>query len=386
MSETEEETPTPIVIDNGSCIMKAGFAGDHTPSAVFDAIFGKPKYQDGMANIGDKDCYIGDDAQGNRGILTLNRPVSHGIIQNWDDMEKVWHYTFYNALRVSPEEAPVLLSEVPLNPKANREKMAEVMFEKFNTPALYVAIQAILSLYASGRTTGLAIDSGDGASHVVPIFEGYAKPDAIERIDLSGRDITLYLKRILTERGYNLSTGAELEIVRDIKEKLCYVAYDFDTDINYDMSSTSYLLPDGKKITIGNARFRAPEILFQPTFLSKEIHGLHETSHHSILKSDMDIRKDLYSNIVLSGGSCLFPGLDQRLVKEVAKLVPSSLKNKIKVVSCNGTSSVTSDDSRLFSVWVGGSVLASLSSFEGMWVSKGDYFEQGLSAVHRKCF
>eukprot|EP00096_Caligus_rogercresseyi_P004910 TRINITY_DN1954_c0_g1_i4.p1 TRINITY_DN1954_c0_g1~~TRINITY_DN1954_c0_g1_i4.p1 ORF type:complete len:313 (+),score=94.34 TRINITY_DN1954_c0_g1_i4:109-1047(+) len=278
-------------------------------------------------------------------------------------------------LHTFSEEHPVLLTEAPLNPRRNREKSAEIFFETFNVPALFLSMQAVLSLYATGRTTGVVLDSGDGVTHAVPIYEGFALPHSVMRVDVAGRDVTRHLKLLLRKEGVNFRTTAEFEIVRTIKERACYLASNPQKEEGLDTERHAYSLPDGSTLEIGPARFRAPEVLFRPDLIGEECEGLHETLVFSIIKSDMDLRKVLFQNIVLSGGSTLFKGFGDRLLSEVKKYAPKDIKIRI-----------SAPQERLYSTWIGGSILASLDTFKKMWVSKREYDEEGHRAIHRKTF
>lgn len=256
-----------------------------------------------MRDTDTRDSYVGDEAQSKRDVLTLRYPIEQGVITHWDDMERIWHHTFYNELRVAPEEHTMLFTEAPLNPKPKREKMTQIVFETFSAPAFYVSTQAVLSLYSSGRTTGLSLDSGDSVTHAVPIYEGFAVRAAISRMDMGGRDVADYLIKILAERGFTIPTTSDPECIREIKEKLCYVALDFEhenqTVAHRSNLDRSYELPDGQVVTIRDECFRAPEVLFQPSLLGLEIGGIHAATFSSIMKCDVDIRRDLGGTIVM---------------------------------------------------------------------------------------
>jgi actin-related protein len=370
---------TPIVCDNGSGVVKAGFAGEDAPRSIFPSIVGRPKNPGVIIGVEAKDEYLGDEAQQKRGVLKITYPIEHGIVKDWDDMEKIWNHTFYVELRVTPDEHPIMLTEAPLNPKINREKMTQIMFETFSVPAMYVAIQATMSLYSAGRTTGLVCDAGDGVTHTVPIYEGFSIPHAVQRIQLAGRDLTDFMVKLMTERGHSFTSSAEKEIVRDMKEKTAFIALDFDATMKEAQESSkhekNYELPDGRVITIGSERFRCPELLFKPLELGgKEMDSIQDLTFKSIQECDTDVRRELYQNIILSGGTTMFEGIGERLTKEIVDRAPKSVK--VKVIAA---------PDRKYAVWRGGSTLCSLSSFSSMWITKEDYDEHGAQIVHKKC-
>jgi actin-related protein len=370
-----------VVIDNGSGMVKAGISGEDAPRCVFPAIVGRPKYDSTMQVGEKKDCYVGEEAEAKKGILDLQYPISAGIVSNWDDMEKVWNHTFYNELRVAPNEATgVLLTEAPMNPKANREKMTQIMFDTFEVQNLYVAIQAVMSLYSAGRTTGLVVDSGDGVSHTVPVYEGFSIPHAVAKMDIAGRVLTTYLQKLLLESiNLNLSSAAEFETVKDIKQELCYVASDYDAEHAASKQSSEndkqYKLPDNAVVTIPNSvRIQCPELLFKPSLNGKNVKPIHELAYHSVSEADIDIRKELCKNIILSGGTTMYSGIADRLKDEIQKLAPAG--SEIKIIA---------GADRKFAVWKGASTLSSLSTFQASWVTKEDYDEHGAAVIHRKC-
>jgi len=380
MSNFQEEVfaNQPIVIDNGSGTIKAGFAGAEMPRLVFPAYVGKPKHMKVMAGGAEGDIFCGDKAKDLRGILKLNYPTKHGITTDWKDMQNLWQHV-YNELNVNQDQHPVLLTEAPLNPRPNRLKAAEIFFETFNVPALYVQVQAILSLYASGRTTGVVLDSGDGVTNAVPVYEGFILPHAVTRIDVAGRDITEYLQLLLRKAGHNFHTSAELEVVKDIKEKICFVAFNIEKIDKEDSEDVepehSYKLPDGNVIQVGAEKFRAPEVLFNPGLIGLEYVGIHQCLVNSISKCDLDIRRSLFSDIILAGGSTMHDGFGDRLLVEVRKLAPRDTKIRI-----------LAPPERILSTWIGGSILASLATFKRMWVTRKEYDEAGKNAIYRKAF
>ncbi|EUD65314.1 beta-centractin [Plasmodium inui San Antonio 1] len=367
----------PIIIDNGSGYVKSGFAGDDVPNLVFPSYVGRPKYKRVMAGAVEGNIFVGNKAEEYRGLLKVTYPINHGIIENWNDMENIWIHV-YNSMKINSEEHPVLLTEAPLNPQKNKEKIAEVFFESFNVPALFISIQAILSLYSCGKTNGTVLDCGDGVCHCVSIYEGYSITNTITRTDVAGRDITAYLGYLLRKNGHLFNTSAEMEVVKNMKENCCYVSFNMNKEKNSSekaLTTLPYILPDGSQILIGSERYRAPEVLFNPSILGLEYLGLSELIVTSITRADMDLRRTLYSHIVLSGGTTMFHGFGDRLLNEIRKFAPKDI-----------TIRISAPPERKFSTFIGGSILASLATFKKIWISKQEFDEYGSVILHRKTF
>lgn len=380
----------PIVLDQGTGFVKIGHGGSNFPDHTFPSIVGRPilRAEERTGDIEIKDIMCGDEASAVRSALQVSYPMENGIIRNWEDMEHLWDYAFYERLQEDTTGKKILLTEPPMNPLKNRERMCEVMFEKYNFGGVYVAIQAVLALYAQGLSSGVVVDSGDGVTHIVPVYESVVLNHLTRRLDVAGRDVTRHLIDLLSRRGYAFNRTADFETVRQIKEKLSYVSYDLELDAKLARDTTtlveSYELPDGRVIRVGSERFEAPECLFQPSLVDVEQPGVGELLFNTIQAADLDIRSSLYRAIVLSGGSSMYPGLPSRLEKELKQLWltrvlhnDASRLDKFKV-------RIEDPPRRRHMVFIGGAVLANImADKDHMWISKQEWEEQGPSILSK---
>lgn len=278
----------PVIIDNGSGKLKAGFADYDAPKCVFPTVIGVPKAPGILVGMDQKDFYVGHEALSKKNVLNLTWPIEQGRIVDLDQMENIWEHLMSDELKFSPEDHKIFMTEPPKNPKKNRSDLTRLMFDKFNVNKFYLQTQAVLSLYASGKTTGTVVDCGYDISHTVPIYEGFALPHAIREFNIAGKELTEYLKQQLLQRGLEYASSSNnLEEINKIKEKHCRVAQDFDTDhkscIDNEANHIVYQLPKGQ-ITLKLEPIQTPELMFQPAKNDKAFDGIHKFTHDSIMK------------------------------------------------------------------------------------------------------
>jgi len=388
---TSTTTRKPIVCDNGTGFVKCGFAGDNFPANIFPSMIGRPlmRYEEDFKNVELKEIMVGDECAQHRAMLETSYPVENGIVSDWKGMKSLWDYTFFERLKIDPKEHKILLTEPPMNPKENQKKMLTSMFETYGFEAAKVSIQAMLVLYAQGLLTGVVVDSGDGVTHVVPVWEGVCPPTLIRRLNVAGRHITRYLIKLLQVRGYAFNRSADFETIRQIKEKFCYIGYDLGVEKRLALETTvlmqSYTLPDGRVIKIGNERYEASEVLFKPSLLDLDSPGMHEMLYNMIQDADMDLRASFYKHIVLSGGSTMYPGLPSRLEKELRDLYLKGVLKGDKKRLAKFKLRIEDPPRRKHMVFLGGSVLADIMKDRSdFWISKAEWEEHGANIIGKK--
>jgi actin-related protein 2 len=376
----------PVICDNGTGFVKAGYAGKNFPETIFPSMVGRPllRFEEKVSDLEIKDIMCGDEASKLRSMLECSYPVEEGIVKNWEDMEHLWNYTFYEKLKINPSEHRILLTEPPLNPLKNKENFLKYMFETYGFSGVKISIQAVLVLYAQGLLTGVVLDSGDGVTHIVPVYDGVCPRHLIGRLDVAGRHITKHLIKLLQLRGYSLNRSADFETARQIKEQCCYVGYDLDVEKRLGLETTTliqtYELPDGREIKLSSERYEAPEVLFNPELIDVEKKGIAELLFNTIMSADIDMRSELFKHIVLSGGSTMYPGLPSRLEKEVQDMYVEKCLKGDRDGLAKFKLRIEDPPRRKHMVFLGGSVLADImKGKDEFWVSREEYFEKGAA-------
>jgi len=381
----------PVICDNGTGYVKCGFAGDNFPAFIFPSMIGRPlmRYEEEFKDVELKEVMVGDECAKYRDMLETSYPVENGVVKDWKGMKYLYDYTFFERMKIDPKEYKILLTEPPLNPKENQAKMLQSMFEMYNFEAAKVNIQAMLVLYAQGLMTGVVVDSGDGVSHVVPVWEGIVPPLLIKRLNVAGRHITRYLIKLLQVRGYAFNRSADFETVRAIKEKLCYVGYDLAVEKQLALETTTlvanYTLPDGRVIKVSSERYEAPEVLFQPHLIDSEQGGVQHMLFNMIQEADIDLREAFYKHIVLSGGSTMYAGLPSRLEKEMKQLYLTKVLKGDQARLAKFKLRIEDPPRRKHMVFLGGSVLADIMKDKPeFWISNKEWKEQGDRIIGKK--
>lgn len=394
----------PCVIDNGTGYSKMGYAGNCEPSFIIPTVIGTKgaNQKSSYKGIEDLDFVIGEEAL-NRSDYVVNYPIRHGVVENWDYMERFWQRSIFEYMRCDPEDHHFLLTEPPMNTPENRELTAEIMFETFNVSGLYIAVQAVLALAASWTSkqvvertlTGTVVDAGDGVTHVIPVADGYVIGSCIKHIPLAGRDITNFIQSIMRDRESTIPADDSMETAKRVKEQFCYVCPDMAKEFNkYDKDPNKWIkhyagisskTQKTFQCNVGYERFLGPEIFFNPEVFSGDYTvPVPAVIDDTIQRCPIDTRRGLYRNIVLSGGSTMFKDFGRRLQRDIKRRVDHRVKLSEELSgnahkSTNVDVNVISHHMQRFAVWFGGSMLASTPEFYKVCHTKAQYEEVGPS-------
>ena len=369
------------VVDNGSGYMKAGFSGEESPRVMFPTIVGKTKVKGIFVGDEKKESIIGSEAEKKFGILDISYPIQGGKIVNWDEMERIWTNTFYSELKIAPEEHNIIMSESPFNSRKDREKILETMFETFNCASVYIEAQSVLAAYSVGKSTGISVDCGHSSLNFAPMYEGFLLKNCVHHIPIAGKDINDLLINLLIKNGQVIESKMQKQSIIKAKELYCYFAQNYEEEKrefeNNKEETKEWELPDKRKIKIGEERFQATEVLFDPKQYGYDCIDFQELFRQTVKSIDIDLRECMLANILFNGGTTLFRGFKNRVTKEIEEAGKDyEYKKKIHIYP-----------EAQYMAWIGGSILSSLSNFERLWITKSEYKEEGkASVVHKKCF
>lgn len=376
-------TATTVILDPGTHAWKCGPVGETRPAATVPAIIGTPsktrnilrnqREADGETAAAGSNVQYGEDALRHASTHKLASCMARGAVTDWDAAEALFHHILHDELEIDIEGSGVLVAVPPFSSDQFKERMAALVMESFSMSRVALMSSSLMALYASARFTGMVLDVGSGLTSIMPLYDSVALVRAIDRLDFSGQDVDDHLRRLLYERGFSFSSVTDEWQVRLIKDKLSYVAEDYNKELQLDQESLkrAFELPDGQEVEVAHERFRCTEILFNPGIVHEEKPSVSAFVARAIKNCDIDLRKELSANIVLSGGTTKCPGFASRLKKEVANHFPGLF----------GHVDVVLPDEPQNAVWNGGSVIASIESFDDIWVSREVYQEHGPSIV-----
>lgn len=357
-----------VIIDNGTYEIKAGLNTKTSPELIFRTSVGFSKSEESSEN-----WYIGEEAKEKKDLLKFKYPIEFGLIRDWENMEKIWGHIF-SELKIDSYGSNVILTEVPMNPYKNREKTLQIFFETFDIQGLYIGIQSMFNFLSFGKFNGINIDSGEDVTHFVPIVDGIPYYYGTLRVDIGGKNLTEYMVRLVNEAGYFISTSQKKEMIKDLKEKICVVAYDFEEYIQI-AEKIEYKLPDNSSIFLRDEIFKCPEALFDPIKIGKEDEdNFAKMCCNSINRCKNNDRNNISSCILLSGGNSMFKGLDERLRIEIKNIALESYKEDVRVES-----------SEKYSAWIGEQAFSKFNNIEEILISKTEYYEKGSMVVDKKC-
>lgn len=362
--EAELDTKDFIVIDNGTGYIKAGYSGEDAPKIVLPTVMSVVESQEQGKS---KTMYSGADIDLKNPETPLFYPIDRGEIKNteqdWECMSFIWEHIIKNLMQEELNSVNVLITDSILNTRENRQRMAQVFLETLGVNSLGIMPAPVLSLFSIGKTRGIVVDVGCGLTSIVPIFEGFALPHAIHKIPLAGNDITSFIHQKLSAH----LKPTQMFLSRNISEEMVVVPLQYRKGQELlSEDKRFYELPGGKIINVDqDVLANAAEILFKPSIIGHNIKGITDQIVESIMKCDNDLKPDMYGNVVLSGGSSMMKGFHERVERDI--------RNRLEGVS-NNDIKVHADSFRQHAAWIGGSMLASLSTFgQSMTIKKEEW-------------